>query len=111
MVENSFIIPYMHEFFSLEEGRDIVLRAETLHGDVFNMQMGLPVEGEELIKIGQKDLFIYLDENSGNVHIRRYWMNKEGEMKPHKRGCCLSLEEFTNFLMTIPNVVERATEN
>ncbi len=103
---SAFLLPYTQEYLSLQEAESIVSRSEELQGEAFNMQLGLPITGDEMVKVGPKDLYIFLDESSGNVHLRRYWKaNGGGSLKPHKRGVCMSKEEFLNFIVGIHEVL------
>ena len=67
---SAFLLPYTQEYLSLQEAESLVNRSEELQGEAFNMQMGLPINGKEMVKIGDRDLYIFLDESSGNVHVR-----------------------------------------
>ena len=102
---DNFIVPYMQEYLTLEEGEGLHEKSERLQNEALNMQMSIPLQEEDMIKIGGKDLYVVFDEISGNIHIRRYWMSRDGQMKPHKRGVCMSAEEFTNLLLSMDDML------
>ena len=99
------IVAYMHEVLSPGEGSALVSISNELQYNAFNMQMSLPVEGSDLYKIGLKDLHVMFDEVTSSIHIRRYWSNRDGQMRPHRRGVCMSTHEFVNFILAMEEMV------
>ncbi|GMR45096.1 hypothetical protein PMAYCL1PPCAC_15291 [Pristionchus mayeri] len=59
-------------------------------------------EGVEMVEIGKmKYACVRSFKGQTYIDIREYYMDKDGQMKPGKKGISLSTEQYANFKKTI----------
>ena len=100
---SSYVAPYISQTIPREAGEILQERRDDIVESIIKVKNGEDLESDEdMIKLGRSDdcrLFLKIDSDTSTCHIRKYWVDNQGELKPTQRGVCVSCDELINILM------------
>lgn len=68
------------------------------------LMSSLPLPGGGMIQL-QKELYLSMDEENGNVHLRKWWWSKkEDKLCPYRRGVTLNGDELQTIMDILPDL-------
>ena len=101
----TYVPPYTSQGVTKDCVYKLLTARDLIMDNLFLLQSSLPLtlEGGRLEL--SKDLHLTLDEDTGNVHLRRWWWNtKSRKLCPNKRGVCVSAEVMQSLLELLPEL-------
>ena len=101
----TYIPPYSSQGITKDCVYKLINQRAIIMDNIFLLQSSLPLTTDATRLELSRDLHLTLDEDSGTVHLRRWWWNnKSQKLCPNKRGVCLSAECMQSILELLPEV-------
>ena len=101
----TYVPPYTSQGVTKECVYKLLTQRDIIMDNLFLLQSSLPLGGEGCRLELSKDLHLTLDEDSGNVHLRRWWWNtKTRKLFPNKQGVCLTADVVQSILDLLPEL-------
>ena len=85
----------------LKSGKDLIIGCK-------RMSMGFKVDYRVKVDYDagtDEGIYVALDGKSKCVHMRNFYKNADGELRPGGNGCSVAPGEFITFIQTLPEYV------
>lgn len=89
-------------------GIELLKNGKTLLQGINKMSVGFKVDLKVKIDFDTTNgegVYVALDSNTGCVHLRNYYVNHAGELRPGSRGCSITTGEFVKCLRLLPSYI------